>query len=642
MIESWQDRQEKQLILEQVREAYKRLQQLTPTLQGKPRREIAATDRTELLEFLKTASKQPSAPGIKAFIVEKPYPPCTIPLDALDTIAISDMLLETHHVDKALIVRRIGPVWSTAVGGTYGVEDEEGNVDFLSFDGFNFPGDEVIPPNAIFAIKQPYCKVDTAGKPRIKVSHPTDLVLLPSQDERIPLTWRLWSIALSGEPSSEAEENYEQGVEELDLKSYDFDKIGAGLSKAQPRVDIGSYFRRVEIRPSPGRGRGLFATENIKMGDIVLVEKATFVTYNHEPQAYPAIKFDIGRNMITEDTRGAPYKDLARYLLKNSEARAKIFDLHSGSVAAPSPSELVDGKPIIDIFHLHEVWQNNAIACPTPTDVNNRAFPFRNTVSTDTGSGLWCHTSYANHSCIPNAEKSIIGDLVVLRANRDIERREEVTISYGEYTDQEDKQQAFDMVWGFRCKCELCEAEGAISRGEHSRNTVESDHTNHLTDDQETREKLRANFTEPLPEDITETNTLASDLNATYGPTYPNIPRLAVAEAHSRLFALHSKLRDAKRAEEDMLKVLNAVGLHLDENMHLLPTSKPLLDEDTVLNVSILADLVKKRMDEDAAKSLEDLAKKLYIILNGCMTGYENMQVDTDAALELFTPQSTS
>ncbi|KXT09612.1 hypothetical protein AC579_7649 [Pseudocercospora musae] len=465
MIESWQTRQERQAVLDQVCDAYKRLQQLSSTLQGKPRSEIAATNRGELLEFLQTASKAPPAPGIKAFIVEKPYPPCTATLDALSIITIPNLLLETRHIGKALVVRRIGPAWSTAVGCTYGIEDEEGNVDFLIFDGFSFPDDEVIPSNAIFAIKQPYCKVDTAGKPRIKVSHPTDLVLLPPQDERVPLVWRLGSIALTGETSSETEEGYEDGVEELDLKAYDFDNIATGLSKAHPRVDRGSYLRRVEVRPSPGRGRGLFATEKIKMGDIILVEKATFVTYNHEPQAYSAIKFDIGRKMITEDTCGAPYKDLARYLVKNPEARTKVFDLHSGSVAAPSTSELVDGKPVVDIFHLHEVWQNNAIACPTPTDVNSRASPSRNTVSADTGSGLWCQVSYANHSCVPNAEKSIIGDLAVLRANRDIDRREEVTISYGEYTDQEEKQQAFSMVWGFHCKCELCEAEESTSKG---------------------------------------------------------------------------------------------------------------------------------------------------------------------------------
>ncbi|EME85135.1 uncharacterized protein MYCFIDRAFT_83145 [Pseudocercospora fijiensis CIRAD86] len=458
MIESWEDRQEKQAVLDQCREAYNRLQQLTPTLQGKPRgcdEMTAAMSRTELLELLEAASKAPPEPGVKAFIVDKPYPACAAPLDDLKIIKISDLLLEVHHVGRALIVRRIGPVWSAAVGGTYGIEDEDDDVDFLLFDGFNFPGDEEIPPNAVFAIKQPYCKVDITGRPRIKVSHPSDLVVLPLQDERVPLVWRLSSTVPTEKTSQKIEEEYQDDVEELDLKSYDFDKIASELSKAQPRVDIGSYLRRVELRPSPGRGRGLFATTKIAMGDIVLVEKATFVTYNHEPQAYTAIKIDIGRNMITEDTRGAPHKDLARYILKNPKARAKIFDLHSASIPAPSPSELIDGNPIIDIFHLHEIWQTNAIACPTP-------FP----VSTDHGSGLWSQTSHINHSCIPNTEKSIIGDLVVLRANRDIEPREEITISYGEYASREEKQQAFARIWGFQCKCELCLAEeNGLSEG---------------------------------------------------------------------------------------------------------------------------------------------------------------------------------
>lgn len=221
-----------------------------------------------------------------------------------------------------------------------------------------------------------------------------------------------------------------------------------------------------EVRETPRAGRGLFSKKIFKLGDQILTENATFLVSPDEEGAFTALKYDLHRNMMTETT-GAPYKDLALALSQSPDMASKVFDLHSGHVAVPcSAQTLIDGKPVIDIFHIHEVWSTNAIACPASSE--KRAFPNRVSVDSPSASGLWCHTSYCNHSCLPNAEKSIKEGVLTLRATRHIDEGEEITISYGEYVDQAEKQQAMSRVWGFKCECSICDAESQATTGKYT------------------------------------------------------------------------------------------------------------------------------------------------------------------------------
>jgi SET domain-containing protein len=64
-----------------------------------------------------------------------------------------------------------------------------------------------------------------------------------------------------------------------------------------------------------------------------------------------------------------------------------------------------------------------------------------------------------HHSCIPNARKEYIGDLLVLRATRPIKAGEEIFHAYDESPDYDERQQALNLTWGFRCDCALCRRE---------------------------------------------------------------------------------------------------------------------------------------------------------------------------------------
>lgn len=66
--------------------------------------------------------------------------------------------------------------------------------------------------------------------------------------------------------------------------------------------------------------------------------------------------------------------------------------------------------------------------------------------------GLWPLASYINHSCYSNASRSFIGDMMVVRATRDLAPNTEITFWYQPPTGQQVNLEA----WGFKCNCVIC------------------------------------------------------------------------------------------------------------------------------------------------------------------------------------------
>ena len=81
------------------------------------------------------------------------------------------------------------------------------------------------------------------------------------------------------------------------------------------------------------------------------------------------------------------------------------------------------------------------------------------------GSGVWIMPSYINHSCWPNSVRSFLGNLLIVRAARDIPAGEEITMTYIENeSGVQERQKASYSGWDFSCECTLCEIETAESQ----------------------------------------------------------------------------------------------------------------------------------------------------------------------------------
>ncbi|KAK5133836.1 hypothetical protein LTR08_007167 [Meristemomyces frigidus] len=237
---------------------------------------------------------------------------------------------------------------------------------------------------------------------------------------------------------------------------YDFRKIRAGLSKTAPRADAASFDRNTEVKKSPGRGHGLFATRDMDVGEIVLCEKAFCVVWGHEDEALTVMTYDVRDDMI----RGFPAglcKAIVQKVLNNPSQIEKVMDLYGDYQGIGKHLIMRDSGPVIDTFKVHDIVARNAFGPGPVYSGGPRAEEDVRNAST----GLWIRASYLNHSCVSNSKKEYVGDLMVLRAARPIGAGEEITHSYNESGDYDARTAALKTTWGFACTCALCLAEKA-------------------------------------------------------------------------------------------------------------------------------------------------------------------------------------
>ena len=241
---------------------------------------------------------------------------------------------------------------------------------------------------------------------------------------------------------------------------YDFAQIRSQLSRSRPRVDAATFTGDTAARSSPLGGRGLFATRDISAGEIVLCEKAFCVVWSHEPEAWSAMTYDIRDDRIRVFPAGLAIA-LIQKLINNPSQIEKVMNLFgdwkSSAERGAIASEAEDGEAVVDTFAIHDIICRNAFGPGAIANGGNFGEEDVRTAST----GLWINAAYVNHSCVANAKKEYIGDLLLLRAVRDIKVGEEITHAYSDVADLEARAESLMTTWDFVCHCKLCEAERA-------------------------------------------------------------------------------------------------------------------------------------------------------------------------------------
>lgn len=78
----------------------------------------------------------------------------------------------------------------------------------------------------------------------------------------------------------------------------------------------------------------------------------------------------------------------------------------------------------------------------------------------DCGAGMYQITSFANHSCVPNATYVTngpkYGDKLILKAKKEIKKGDQIFISYIGDHKYEDRKRKL-LQYGFDCKCMACQ-----------------------------------------------------------------------------------------------------------------------------------------------------------------------------------------
>ena len=250
----------------------------------------------------------------------------------------------------------------------------------------------------------------------------------------------------------------------------------AAAEKVPPYLDVATYDAPVTIKITEGRGRGLFTTRDVAAGDLLLCEKAL---------SYSCYDSTSTTSLPNASTLKGTTADLVistvHQLSRNPSRIPSVLSLHRGTCESVK-EKMVDGTPIIDsyghiflvvlpyavqadIFHsflITQIVSFNAFKSHRVTVLNKLGeveFSEAERAESFLSCGLYIKASYVNHSCYINARRSFIGDVLIMRATRNIAAGEEILFGYTtlELNHICEKKKDGDLHgWGFCCCCEIC------------------------------------------------------------------------------------------------------------------------------------------------------------------------------------------
>jgi hypothetical protein len=198
----------------------------------------------------------------------------------------------------------------------------------------------------------------------------------------------------------------------------------------------------VVVREMEGEGRGLVASKDIKLGDLIIKEAAVI-----------ALPEDIGMWEAGEDL----VKQVAKM---NKELQEEFYKLTFKQGLLDISACFVDAAG--------DDKEKQDKAKMVSKNIKETAIFFNNDIATEDGyKCLFPNLALTNHSCAPNS--SWTGNIeaprqLELRAVRDIKAGEEVTVNYiiveGRFSDKNARQTRIKDGWEFECKCQLCTNSG--------------------------------------------------------------------------------------------------------------------------------------------------------------------------------------
>ncbi|GAM37415.1 TPR domain protein [Talaromyces pinophilus] len=142
----------------------------------------------------------------------------------------------------------------------------------------------------------------------------------------------------------------QQRVAEQEKGRYRFEKMHTEAGNIRPPyLDHATYIGPVSVKATASRGCGVFTTENIKAGDLLLVEKAFAFAFVGDDK--PKGKISILVNPDTKEVTMGAQKELMgmmiRKLYQNPSLISGISKLHHGSYQTHQTTN-VDGSPVVD------------------------------------------------------------------------------------------------------------------------------------------------------------------------------------------------------------------------------------------------------------------------------------------------------
>ncbi|KDQ17931.1 hypothetical protein BOTBODRAFT_185344 [Botryobasidium botryosum FD-172 SS1] len=248
---------------------------------------------------------------------------------------------------------------------------------------------------------------------------------------------------------------------------YDWASLFVDTKNSGERLDVADYVGPMKVvsMPHRGGGRGVVTTRAVKAGELILVAKPVVSSF---PADYRSQHYTYGLNFITREPESPCASDAMSQLIAtvagNPELAPLIYGLYAGPMYPDPPPEyppapladITDRHPLvyevdIDTEKLQNIYTYNAFV-PRPIHLFTNADP------NNPPSALYLLPSLFNHACAATANWYNFREVMVIRAIRDLEKGEELTIAYVQGRTAWDRQAALKKH-EFTCNCSLCVAD---------------------------------------------------------------------------------------------------------------------------------------------------------------------------------------
>ncbi|EWC44946.1 hypothetical protein DRE_01005 [Drechslerella stenobrocha 248] len=250
--------------------------------------------------------------------------------------------------------------------------------------------------------------------------------------------------------------------------------------KKGEELQAGDYVKDIRIKRSRVHGYGLFTDKSVKAGDIIFAARA-FATVSGTDNNAVDIRDENGGLVKRRYGQKLVSKVLERM---NCEPKAApLICRICGSKGPGYALKDVDGRILVDGFYIDEIVERDALQhgmlprhmpakcaaidpdlfppTPSPTTGSSGKKDTPADDGTRTHTSFWITNSFINHSCVPNACRSIIGDMMFLIATADMRIGAEVFINYmgDDYEPRSGRRQHIKDKFGFACCCRRCKFE---------------------------------------------------------------------------------------------------------------------------------------------------------------------------------------
>ena len=245
----------------------------------------------------------------------------------------------------------------------------------------------------------------------------------------------------------------------------------AGLS-----VQMGDFIGPITLKKSSFTGcaeRGLFATRDIKSGEVIHVSKAAVYLNEHKSNVSESYEISSSTSL------SPPFQILVSKLIDKMNT-SKLF--------AHRVLNLVDNNNTSPFFNNIDLFTDKGYDLVKDMDspefsiediryiATKKGFPSileggtnlsfsttsHNIMSGNTTYGMWFINSLLNHSCVGNIVRIVKGEVCVLKVFRDVKVGEELAISSfdgGYKRTLQVRKKSLRSLHGYICNCILCKYE---------------------------------------------------------------------------------------------------------------------------------------------------------------------------------------